>query len=67
MSVSRNDPQKQVALEKYLQLLEEAFLRKVGRKPYHHGREGLRAPRSALLEHWGEQSLSIPFALKWLP
>ena len=37
MSVFRNDPQK-VALEEYLQPLEEAFLRKVGRtkgrKPY---------------------------------
>ena len=37
MSVFRNDPQKQVALEKYLQLLEEAFSEKSGakgRKPY---------------------------------
>ncbi len=31
MSVSRNDPQK-VVLEGYLQPLEEAFLRKVGRR-----------------------------------
>jgi hypothetical protein len=62
VSVFRNDPQK-VALEKYLQLLEEAFSEKSGakgRKPYHHGREGVSTSRSALLEHWGEQPI-YPF------
>ena len=67
MSVFRNDPQK-VALEEYLQPLEEAFLRKVGR-------EGAKAvsPWSGGAKHldqrfWsiGASSLSIPFARKWL-
>ena len=37
-----------------------------GRKPYHHGREGLRAPRDQRFWSIGASSLSIPFARKWL-
>jgi hypothetical protein len=45
VSLSRNNPQK-VASEKHLQPLEGAFSEKSrakGRKPYHHGREEVRA------------------------
>jgi hypothetical protein len=66
---SAGDPQK-VALEEHPQPLEEAFLRKVGRRgesripPWSGGAKS--TSRSALLEHRGEQGLSIPFPRKWL-
>ena len=39
-----------------------------GRKPYLTmvGIGAKSTSRSALLEHWGEQPISIPFARKWL-
>jgi hypothetical protein len=49
VSVFRNDPQK-VALEKYLQLCWKRRSEKSGakgRKPYHHGREGVSTSISA--------------------
>jgi hypothetical protein len=56
----------QSAVEEYLQPLEEAFLRKVGREgakePYLTmvGIGAKSTSRSALLEHWGEQGI-YPF------
>ena len=67
MLLSRKDPQK-VALEKKVQLLEDAFLKKWG--------EGTKALSSwsGEGEHFdqhfwgiGASSVSIPFARKWLP
>ncbi len=65
MSVFRNDPQKQVALEEYLQPLEEAFLRKVGREgakavsPWSGGAKHLAISASGALGRAEYISLSL--------